>query len=84
MIELPEPGPLMAAFRSEVDFTALSPDDFGRVMGAIERQLEEHFTKHDLLRHHEPLGHPRMPGRETLEDRVFWILRDRETGRWGR
>jgi SAM-dependent methyltransferase len=50
LIELPEPGPLMAAFRSEEDFFALSPGDFGRLMDAIERQLEDHFSKHDLLR----------------------------------
>ncbi|MFC3494774.1 class I SAM-dependent methyltransferase [Glycomyces rhizosphaerae] len=50
VIELPEPGPLVAAFRSEADFTALAPEDFERLMEAIERQLEDHFAKHDLLR----------------------------------
>lgn len=49
MIELPEPGPLMAAFRSEEDFFALSQGDFGRLMAEIERQLDDHFTKHDSL-----------------------------------
>lgn len=50
VIELSEPGPLMAAFRSEEDFFALSPGDFGRLMDAIERQLDDHFATHDLLR----------------------------------
>lgn len=50
VIELPEPGPLMAAFRSEEDFFALSPGDFGRLMDAIERRLDDHFAAHDLLR----------------------------------
>jgi SAM-dependent methyltransferase len=50
VIALPAPGPLMAAFRSEQDFTALDPEDFERFMGAIERQLETHFAEHDLLR----------------------------------
>jgi SAM-dependent methyltransferase len=50
VIALPEPGPLAAAFRSEEDFTALPPEDFERLMGAIERRLDEHFAEHDLLR----------------------------------
>jgi SAM-dependent methyltransferase len=50
VIVLPEPGPLLAAFRSEADFTALAPADFDRFMAAIEQRLEAHFTEHDLLR----------------------------------
>jgi SAM-dependent methyltransferase len=50
VITVPEPGPLMAAFRSERDFTALASADFDRLMGAIERRLEEHFAAHDMLR----------------------------------
>jgi SAM-dependent methyltransferase len=50
VIELPEPGPLVAAFRSEQDFTALPSEEFERLMVAIERQLDEHFVEHDLLR----------------------------------
>ncbi|MFG3342130.1 class I SAM-dependent methyltransferase [Glycomyces sp. NPDC048151] len=50
VIDLPEPGPLLAAFRSEADFTALDPGEFEQVMGAIEQQLEAHFAEHDQLR----------------------------------
>jgi SAM-dependent methyltransferase len=50
VIELPEPGPLMAAFRSEEDFFALSPEDFGRLMDEIERRLEAHFAGGEVLR----------------------------------
>ncbi|MEU5153580.1 class I SAM-dependent methyltransferase [Glycomyces sp. NPDC021274] len=50
VIELPEPGPLMAAFRSEEDFFALSPGDFGRLMDEIERRLEARFAGGGVLR----------------------------------
>ncbi|MDA1360115.1 class I SAM-dependent methyltransferase [Glycomyces luteolus] len=50
VIELPEPGPLVAAFRSEEDFIGLPPEDFERLMGEIERRLGEHFEQQDVLR----------------------------------
>lgn len=50
VIELPEPGPLMAAFRSEEDFFPLSPFDFGRLMDEIQRRLDERFASHEVLR----------------------------------
>ncbi|MBO3732190.1 class I SAM-dependent methyltransferase [Glycomyces niveus] len=50
VIEVPEPGPLMAAFRSEEDFIGLPPGDFERLMGAIEQRLEAHFADHEVLR----------------------------------
>ncbi|GAB3994245.1 hypothetical protein GCM10029992_08080 [Glycomyces albus] len=50
VIDLPEPGPLMAAFRSEADFSTLDQADFDRFLEAIERELIHHFTEHDLLR----------------------------------
>ncbi|GAA2146170.1 class I SAM-dependent methyltransferase [Glycomyces algeriensis] len=50
VIELPEPGPLMAAFRSEEDFFALSSGEFGRLMEEIERRLEAYFAGGEVLR----------------------------------
>jgi hypothetical protein len=50
VIELPEPGPLMAAFRSEEDFFALSSEEFGRLMDEIERRLEAYFAGGEVLR----------------------------------
>ncbi|WP_205326448.1 class I SAM-dependent methyltransferase [Glycomyces sp. YM15] len=50
VIDLPEPGPLVAAFRSEADFIGLPPGDFERLLGEVERRLDDHFARHEVLR----------------------------------
>ncbi|WP_051392754.1 class I SAM-dependent methyltransferase [Glycomyces arizonensis] len=50
VIELPEPGPLVAAFRSTASFVDMEPGDFERVMAHIEADLERHFATEDLFR----------------------------------
>lgn len=50
VIELPEPGPLVAAFRSEADFIGLAPAEFERLMVEVERQLDDHFASNSVLR----------------------------------
>ncbi|WP_051326382.1 class I SAM-dependent methyltransferase [Glycomyces tenuis] len=50
VIELPEPGPLVAAYRSTSSFVDLEAEDFERVMAQIEAELDRHFAAEDLFR----------------------------------
>lgn len=50
VIELPEPEPLLAHYRSIRSSTDLDETDFDRVMAAIEQDLADHFAESDILR----------------------------------
>ncbi len=50
VIELPEPGPLTAAFRSTASFVDMAPAVFERVMAWIEAELDRHFAAADTFR----------------------------------
>lgn len=50
VIELPEPGPLLAAYRSTASFLDLAPADFDRVTAWIEAELDRRFAAEGLFR----------------------------------
>lgn len=50
VLEVPEPAPLLDAYRSAESFMAMEPGDFDRVMRQVEADLDRHFATEDLLR----------------------------------
>lgn len=50
VIELPEPGPLVAFYRSMASFMELEAEEFDLVMARIETRLDDYFATADMLR----------------------------------